>query len=62
MTEISKKLEAISEAWNISTQELEKVIRFSIEKENEECASIADQHSSPLVAAKIRARLKEAGQ
>lgn len=62
MVEISKKLEAISEAWSISTQELEKVIRFSIAQENEECAAIADQHSSPLVAGKIRARLKEQPQ
>lgn len=56
---MKEAIEAISKEWNMSTLELEKVIRFAIAKENEECAAIADQHSSPLVASKIRARLKE---
>lgn len=41
--------------WIIAQNELERFAALIAASEREQCANIADQHSAPLVAAKIRA-------
>lgn len=49
----------VTDYYQSQIKAIEKVIKLAKEVEREECAAIADQHSSPLVASKIRARNNE---